>query len=131
MKHFLTIRALPVFIAIAAAPLLALNAPSGCQEMTCQEREEAATDYVYSAVDENLDCTADSDCTTVMPSTDCMGACPVPVNVDGVDEVLAAIEYANATWCENYTEDGCPYATPDCLWFVPVCENGICVAHYE
>ena len=131
MKLVASTRRLPMLLAFAAAPLLALNAPSGCQEMTCQERAEAATDYVYSAVEENLACTTDSDCTTVVPSTDCMGACPVPVSVDGLDAVLEAIDYANATWCDTYAEDGCPYATPDCLWFVPVCENGICVAQYE
>ncbi len=123
-------RVLALLIGFAAVPLLALNAPEGCQSMTCEERVEAANDYVASVVADNLDCMTDTDCTAVSPGTDCMGMCPVPVNVDGVEEVQAAVAHANATWCADYIEDGCPYATPSCIAFEPVCVEGICVAQY-
>ncbi len=128
--HRRTLRLPPWLIGIAALPLLGGSFPDGCHDMSCEERVAAANDYVSSVVAENLDCRTDSDCTTVGIGTDCMGMCPVPVSVDGVDEVLAAVAYANATWCENYIEDGCPYATPSCAAFDPVCENGQCVAAF-
>ena len=109
-----------------ALPLLGQSGASGCNPMTCEERVEASNDYIWSVIDENLSCEMSSDCTTVNPGTGCMGACPVPINLEGVDAVLEAVQYANAIWCEDFMSDGCPYATPSCLAFEPICEAGIC-----
>ena len=119
---------LSLFALFALTGLIAANTPS-CPN-PCQERVNAATSYVSGVIEDNQACTTSSECTTIDPSTDCMGACPVPVNVDGVEEVEAAIDYANSAWCSNYTEMGCPYATPDCVEFEPACMGGICVRLY-
>ena len=93
--------------------LLPLMGTGNCEGETCEERVNESNAYINAALEENLNCTVDTDCTTITPNTDCRGTCPVPVAVEGVEEVEAAIDYANQTSCDTYIEDGCPYAIPD------------------
>lgn len=108
-------------------------APSGCgeEELTCEERVELSSDYVYGVVDEFQACTEDSDCTLASPGTECRGTCPVAMNKDGLDELAEAVAYANQTWCQDFFEDGCPYASPMCVFGTPACEGGQCVSVTE
>lgn len=93
---------------------------------SCQSRVMAAGDLVNTAVMQNLSCMMDSDCTLVWPETKCAGACPIVVNNQGVSAVQMAIAQANATYCDTYQQDGCPYATPSCALITPVCKNNLC-----
>jgi hypothetical protein len=94
---------------------------------TCQERKKAADDEVKAVREANLSCGLDSECSSVFTSTECGGACPEPVNVEGVDAVEAAIADVNETHCANYKADGCPYAEPSCQQSMPACMAGVCI----
>lgn len=102
--------------------------PLGCEdELTCEERIQESNAYVYGVIEDYQSCAVDDDCTMVSPGTQCRGACPVPVSVDGLEEVQAAVAYANETWCDGFMQDGCPYLTPSCVYFEPACRDGMCV----
>lgn len=115
----------PLFLAFVPAFLAA----KGCGQsgLSCDERIDAAVDYVNSVIQAHSTCREDADCVGLYPSTDCMGVCMQAVNQDGVDAVNQAILYANQHWCQRFTDDGCGYATPGCVAEQAVCEQGQCV----
>lgn len=96
--------------------------------LSCQERVTRSSDDVNAVRQNNLSCTANTDCTTVSVSTGCQGACPVPVNQSGKSKVEQAVKQANQTYCATYRSDGCPYVSPRCVATQVFCSEKVCTA---
>jgi hypothetical protein len=99
----------------------------GGSAATCEERATGARDHVKAALDANLACSADADCTTVDTSTECAGACSEAVSAQGASAVTQAVTEANSMFCSNYIEDGCPFSQPACATGTLACTNGSCM----
>lgn len=93
---------------------------------TCEERRESASLRVEAERVKHLECTQDSDCTIIDPSTQCGGRCPQPVLMNGLEPTRAVIEDVNETICKDYAAQGCPFATPGCAPIAAVCDAGRC-----
>ena len=99
---------------------------AGVPRQTCEERRESASQRVEAERVKHLECTQDSDCTIIDPSTQCGGRCPLPVLLNGLEPTRAVIENVNETICKDYAAQGCPFATPGCAPFAAVCDSGRC-----
>lgn len=100
----------------------------GSDELTCDERVAEAMETVEAVRSENLACSDSTACTLFDPSTSCLGECPRAIASSGLEEVEQAIGEINGSTCENFTADGCAFATPLCVELEARCEEGVCVA---
>lgn len=109
--------------------MLAIAALCACsdEDLTCEERETFARTEVTDAIDQNLSCVTDEDCTLVTPDTDCFGSCAFAVSLGGVSAVQDTIARVNHDHCDGFVADGCAFATPSCLAVVAECDAGACV----
>ncbi len=93
---------------------------------TCQERLNQSNSDLSAERKKYLSCAANTECTSVGIGTECRGACPVPVNTVGKPKVQALVTKINQTYCKDYRQDNCPYATPKCVNGKPVCHQKKC-----
>lgn len=121
-----TAEALPEAIAEKAPEQVVADLAAG---LSCDERLNRANDMIEAQRQQHLSCVENLDCTDVNPSTGCMGACPQPVNTTGKSAVESSIALADQTYCQNYQQDGCPYATPKCVQNAPFCDQNKCVLY--
>ncbi len=115
------------FVVPALAPLVqACGGSSG--EVSCGAASSQAEASVQSAVDGNLTCSTDADCTVVTFAAVCFDACTRVVNRTGVAAVNAAIAKVNAGPCATFASDGCQVETPPCAPPQPArCNAGQCI----
>jgi predicted small lipoprotein YifL len=99
------------------------NAPS-----SCEDRAAAADALLECAREEDLSCEEDDECVLVSSETLCGAGCGRVARFDAVSAVDEARAGANEAWCSTYVEDGCAYATADCLALEVRCEDGTCTA---
>jgi hypothetical protein len=126
---------------LALVPLLACGgrdaqAPTSGSDagaLTCDEQSAAgrlALNAAVAAVQDDVSCSTDSDCTEVSTQTVCFGAeCGgVVVNQAGAAQLAATIAKINATTCESYAANGCSVqCCPNCPPFLyPSCVAGTC-----
>ena len=93
----------------------------------CDNDGAAAFDHIDVAISQNLSCEIAEDCVEVQTSTNCQGACPVYVSIEGATTVEDAISEADALYCPEVGGD-CAYATPGCQALPPACVDGMCIA---
>ena len=97
-------------------------------DLPCDERRTHAYEMIDSALNENLSCKVDKDCTTVNIDTDCSSTCLVAVSKDGLQVVKDVVIQVNDDYCQGYQKDDCTVLAGDCGPQVPTCtNNGECV----
>ena len=92
----------------------------------CEERLFKVQKRIHRWVKRKSRCETADDCVRVDTSTDCQGTCGAFVNRAKLDKVAAKIAHADEKFCDGYTSDGCPYATPSCAAQEPACVEGRC-----
>ena len=97
-------------------------------ELTCDERKDAARDLVGAALASPPTCNADSDCTTMSLATGCgYPRCDRVVHRSVVDKIQAARQQANERYCSTYRQDGCRMGpVVRCARATAVCVEGVC-----
>lgn len=125
----------PVALALAMASLATCSTPNrmtnegddgGVEATACRERVDASLEAIESVRLEHLACESASDCALFDPSTQCLGGCPLAVAASGLDAMHAVVDELNAGVCDDFTADGCPFATPDCLQVFADCVDNLC-----
>ena len=100
-------------------------------DLPCEERSAHASAMVQDALRDNRSCMTNDDCTSVSPEIQCAGGCgDEPVAKAGLKNVQEAVRQANHDYCEDFSQDGCSYATPGCIATnaMPTCSSkGQCV----
>lgn len=90
----------------------------------CTNAANAARAKVVAAIDANLACTKDDDCTNVAIATSCFDSCAGAVAKSGVAAVDAAKSSADANECKAFT---CTLLRPPCVPSeAPTCQAGRC-----
>lgn len=107
------------------------SVPDPAAPLSCDERATVASQGLEATLAEHSACESDADCIWVATDTDCRGSCGSAVHRDGASAVATTIRELNAGVCQNYTADGCPFATPGCLPPAPACQQGVCVTHVD
>lgn len=123
---------LPLSIAaVLAASCAAEPRPDAAAVTTpegdCNASTEAARTRVVNVVEENLTCTADTDCVRVEVRASCFDACSSSVNLTGKGAVDRASTLVEAAECKKFNEAGCKLTIPPCAPPQPVrCVSGKC-----
>jgi hypothetical protein len=71
-------------------------------------------------------CEEHAECVKVNTSTECRGTCGEWVNEKYQYRVERRIWRLDRRICGDYREDGCPYATPLCMYERGLCVDGHC-----
>lgn len=87
---------------------------------------EKSQELIRKMVDRSRRCVRDEDCRRVDTNTECFGTCGAFVNKKRASLVGRAMRYIDHKVCSTYQDDGCPYATPGCLFQQPACVGGVC-----
>jgi hypothetical protein len=99
----------------------------GMPEGDCNASTEAAKARVTKVVQENLACSADTDCVRVEVRASCFDACSTSVNLVGKGAVDRASTLVEAAECKKWNEAGCKLTVPPCAPPQPVrCVGGKC-----
>jgi hypothetical protein len=112
---------------IPALALLVQACGGSSGEVSCGAASSQAEASVQSAVDGNITCSTDADCTVVTFAALCFDACTRVVNHTGVAAVNAAIAKVNAGPCATFGSEGCQVEIPPCTPPQPAsCNAGKC-----
>lgn len=98
---------------------------------SCSSRANAAASTVSSAIKAaDASCATDSDCTQVVPSTECATVCATVTSLGGAKTIASAVASANSTSCSNYTAGGCTATAPKTCPTLTgaACVDGTCQA---
>ncbi len=97
-----------------------------CDAPSCEERVRTVTRRIAQVVERTNACRVHSDCALVDTSTECLGTCGEWVNRRHERRVLRFVHRLDRRICSTFNEDGCPTATPACLFQRGLCIDGEC-----
>lgn len=130
LPRALALLAVPFVLALGAACASTPSAPqtSSAGGDACSAHVEAARKKVQAAIDANMTCASDADCTDVGFGASCFDSCSRPMASAGMAAFDAARKDADASDCKAYEDDGCPpMISPPCAPPGPhVCKQGRC-----
>ena len=77
----------------------------------CETLEEEAAQSVLAELDNPTPCESAEDCTLVSIAGSCFDACERAAHFDDVEDIVAAINQAEITYCSEYR---CNFQRPPC-----------------
>jgi hypothetical protein len=100
---------------------------AGTPTHDCSASTEIAKARVTKIVQDNIKCSADTDCVRVGVHASCFDACSAAVNLTGKGAVDRASTLVEAAECKTWNEAGCQLTVPPCAPPQPVaCVEGTC-----
>lgn len=99
---------------------------AACDGPSCQERVDEVTRRIGHIVKRASECRHHRECVQIQTSTRCMGTCGAWVNAHHEHRVERIISRIDRRICRSFQEDGCPFATPGCLFERGACVDGRC-----
>jgi hypothetical protein len=99
---------------------------------TCDDRSTRASVLLSSAAEAaDITCETVDDCTTVFLGTNCEQRCGWTVSQTGQQQLAAATEIINATYCADFETACGPVIVPPCVAPAPVaCVDNQCIEDY-
>ncbi len=97
-----------------------------CGGPSCQDRVDEVTRRIGHIVKRASECRHHGDCVQIQTSTHCLGTCGAWVNAQHEHRVERIIDRIDRRTCRSFQDDGCPFATPACMFERGACVDGRC-----